>query len=314
MTIDSDLPGPGGEPYKSAPEPPKQGHGCFFYGCITASVLAVLVLIAIGITTYFGLRYINRLVTQYTSPTPMELPKVEMSDEDRMAVRARFDAFKKALDQGDDTDPLVLTGDELNVLLAQQAKIADKVYFIIEGDKLKGEVSLPLGALPLPGAKGRYFNGKATFLASLHDGKLDVRVDSAEVNGQPVSEQIMTGLRNANMAEDTTNDPDTEKLLGKLESIDIKDGTITIKARPKDERGKDQTKKATEKDKEEAKPEEPTTEPPKKPAEPAPAEEKAKEAPAEKPQEKEKESPAAAPKEEKPQAAWGAGLNQRSAA
>jgi hypothetical protein len=284
MTIDSDLPGPSPEPYKSAAEPPKPGHGCFFYGCIAASVLAVLLLIAIGLGVYFSYQTYLRLVNQYTSPARMDLPKVEMAEEDRNALHARFNAFKKALDEGEDAEPLVLTGDELNVLLADQANVADRVYFIIEGDKLKGEVSLPLDAIGLAALKGRYFNGKATFEASLKNGRLDVRVDAAEVNGQPISEQVMAGLRTANLAEEASKQPENAKVLDKLESLVIKNGTITIKARPKEERSKEETKEETKK--EETKAEEPTAEPTKKAAEPETKEEpKAKEPAAEKPKE-----------------------------
>jgi hypothetical protein len=198
-----------------------------------------------------------------------------MSDEDREALHKRFDGFKKAAVTGEEAEPLVLTGDELNVLLADNAAVAGKVYFLIEGDKLKGQVSLPLGELGLPGMQGRYFNGKATFLASLRDGHLVVMVDSAEVNGQPISEQIMAGMRNKNLAEDAAKDPDNAKLLGKLESLEIKDGTIILKARPKEERSQEETK-----------PQAPPAESPKPPAaEPKPTEEtKTREAPAEKPQ------------------------------
>jgi hypothetical protein len=255
------------ELFEAGAEPPKQGRGCFFYGCITAIVLAVLVVLAFAILGYFGYQAYLKLMNQYTSATPMTLPKVEMSEEDRKALHERVDAFKKALDAGEDTEPLVLTGDELNVLLADQAEVADRVYFVVEGDKLKGQVSLPLEKLGLPGARGRYFNGKATFHASLHDGVLIVKAESAEVNGQPLSEQFMAGLRNANLAENAADDPDNARFLNKLESLQIKDGKVIIKARPKTEPAAVETKEATKAA-------------PKPEAEPPPPEEpKAREAP-----------------------------------
>jgi hypothetical protein len=276
MATDYDSGKPGLEPsYDAIAEPPRKERGCFFYGCIAASVLAVLMVIGIGVAGYLSYRWIVTLINEHTSPTPVELPKVEMAEEDRAAVRARFDAFSKAVDKGEDTEPLVLTGDELNVLLADKAEVAGKVYFIIEGDKLKGQVSFPLDAFRIPGVTGRYFNGKATFLASMHEGHLVVMVDSAEVNGKPIAEQFMAGLRNKNLAEDAAKDPDNAKLLNKLESLEIKDGKITLKARPKEEPVREETK-----------PVEPPAESPKAKAEEAtPGEEvKAKEAPAEKPQ------------------------------
>jgi hypothetical protein len=266
--------------YDAYAEPPKKEHGCFFYGCIAASVLAVLLLIAIVASIYFGYQAYLKFMNQYTSPTPVELPKVEMPQEDREALHKRFDAFKEAVDKGEDTEPLVLSGDELNVLLADNAAVAGKVYFLIEGDKLKGQVSLPLGAFGLPGMAGRYFNGKATFLAALHEGHLIVMVDSAEVNGQPISEQIMAGLRNKNLAEDAAKDPDNAKLLGKLESLEIKDGKITIRAKPKEERSPPEKEKTEEKPPAGSpKEKEPAAEP-----QPSSEESKAKEAPVEKPQ------------------------------
>jgi hypothetical protein len=271
---------PSYEPADAIAEPPPKERGCFFYGCIAASVLAVLLLIGIAVSGYLGYKALVGLINQYTSPTPVELPKVEMPDEDRAALRARFETFKKAIDQGEDTEPLVLTGDELNVLMADNPDVAGKVYCIIEGDKLKGQVSLPLDALGLPGVKGRYFNGKATFVASLHEGHLIVMVDSAEVNGQPISEQFMAGLRNKNLAEDAAKNPDNAKFINKLESLEIKDGKITLKARRKEEPGREETK-----------PQEPAAEPAKpkaeepKPDEDAKAKEgAAKEGTAEKPQ------------------------------
>jgi hypothetical protein len=233
---------PGLEPYDAVVEPPPKERGCFFYGCIIASVLAVLMLLALALGGYFGYKAYLGFVQQYTSTARVALPKVEMPEAQREALLERFRAFRKALEKGEDAEPLVLTGDELNVLLAGNADVADKVHFIIEGDVLKGEVSLPLSGLGLPGLKGRYFNGKATFLASLRDGQLDVRIDSAEVNGKPISEQIMTELRNTNMAQDAAKDPDNARFLNKLDSIEIEDGKITIKARPKAERTRLETK------------------------------------------------------------------------
>src|SRR4051812_37881962 len=115
-TAPGNLP-PNPELFEAGPKSPKEPRGCFFYGCMTLIVLAVLMLIIIAIGGYFGYRAYSRFVEQYTSPTPMKLAQVEMSEDDRKALRERFDAFKKALDQGEDAEPLVLNSDELNVLV-----------------------------------------------------------------------------------------------------------------------------------------------------------------------------------------------------
>jgi hypothetical protein len=238
----STAPAPGNVPpnpelFEAGPKPPeKEPRGCFFYGCMTLIVLTVLMLIIVGIGGYFAYRAYYRLMEQYTSPTPLELAKVEMSEDDRKALHERFDAFKKALDRGEDAEPLVLNGDELNVLVADATEMEDTVHFVIDGNKLMGEISLPMNKIGLPGMAGRYFNGKATFLASLHEGLLLVRADSAEVNGKPLSDEFMAALRNENLAKDVANKPESAQLLRKLESIDIKDGHVTITAKPRAER------------------------------------------------------------------------------
>ncbi|WP_406699805.1 hypothetical protein V5E97_13210 [Singulisphaera sp. Ch08] len=229
-------------------EPQKPRHGCFYYGCITAVVLAILMVVGISISGYLGYQAYLKIVNQFTSPTPTPLPKVEMSKEDRETLSRRIAAFKRALDQGEETEPLVLSGDELNVMLADKPELADRVYFVLEGDKLKGQVSLPLSELSLPGLKGRYLNGKAEFGASLQDGQLDIRADSIEVNGQPLSQQFMTRLRKVNLAKDSGNDPDNAKVLSQLESLQIKDGKVTIKAKPVNERINKPTQKEDSED------------------------------------------------------------------
>jgi len=224
--------------------PPRKERGCFFYGCIIASVLAVLTAIVIGIIAYLAYRTYYRYINEYTSTTPTPLPKVAMPDEQRKAVRERFDAFKEALDKGEDAEPLVLDSDELNVLLAEESQAKDRVHVMIEGDKLNGQVSLPLDQVGLPGTKGRFFNGKATFRASLQGGVLVVTADSAEVNGRPLPEQFIAGIRNKNLAEDVARNPENAAFLNKLESLQVKDGKVIVKAKPKEERTPQEPKDA----------------------------------------------------------------------
>jgi len=47
---------------------PKQ-RGCFFYGCVIASVLTVLLIIALALGAFLFYRFLSRTVEQYTSPT-----------------------------------------------------------------------------------------------------------------------------------------------------------------------------------------------------------------------------------------------------
>jgi hypothetical protein len=218
------------------PAPPRQ-RGCFFYGCIIASILAVLMVILIAIAGFFLYRLVNTTVEQYTATTPRELPKVEMPAEEVKALKDRVEAFRQAVHAGTPIEPLVLTSDDVNQLIEDSPDLKGKVFVTIEGNKLKGQVSIPLDALadvPFLGMfKGRYLNGEADLKASLQDGVLIVTLDSFEVNGQSPPEEMMTRLRQENLAKEAYKNPDAAELFRKLESLEINDGKIILKVRAK---------------------------------------------------------------------------------
>ena len=66
-------------------EAPPHQRGCFFYGCIIAIVLAVLVAIFVGILVFVGYRWLGRMAEEYTGTAPEQLPVLEMSAENRQA-------------------------------------------------------------------------------------------------------------------------------------------------------------------------------------------------------------------------------------
>jgi hypothetical protein len=221
------------ESYQAAP----RQHGCFFYGCIIASILAVLMVILVSVVVYLGYRFVEQSILQYTGTAPRELPKVEMPDEQRQALKDRVEAFRKAVDTETSTEPLVLTSDDLNALIDENPDLKGKIYVKVEGDEVKGQVSIPcdaLGEIPLLSIlKGRYLNGEADLKASLEDGVLIVTLDSIEVNGQRPPDQVMAELRKQNLAKDAYKDEKTSRMIRKIESLQIKDGKIILKVRAK---------------------------------------------------------------------------------
>ena len=212
-------------------EPPRQ-RGCFFYGCIIAIVLALLLMIAVGVIFFIVYRWIGSVVDEYTATAPRELPRIEMPAEQHATLKQRVDAFRSAIKEGRPTEPLVLSSDEINSLIQDNPDLNGKVYVTIEQDKLKGKVSIPLSQLPIFGlTRGRYLNGEAELKASLQDGVLIVTLESIEVNGKDLPAEIMNGLRNQNLAKDAYKDEKTAEEIRKFQSIEIKDGKLIIKAR-----------------------------------------------------------------------------------
>ena len=158
-----------------------------------------------------------------------------MPPEQAKELHARVDAFREALDSGKPTEPLVLDSDDINVLIADNPDLRDKVHVDLEGDKVKGQVSFPLEGIGLPAFKGRYLNGKATLKVSLEDGFLRVTLDALEVKGKPVPATFIDQLRTKNLAEDVSRNPENAEAIRKLESIQVEDGKVIIKARARED-------------------------------------------------------------------------------
>ncbi len=88
-----------------------------------------------------------------------------------------------------------------------------KFYVSLEGDQLKGEVSVPLRDMGLTMFKGRYLNGSATFNLSFQNGALSVTPQTIIVKGKPVPEEYMQEIRKQNLAASLTNQPEAVAVL-----------------------------------------------------------------------------------------------------
>jgi len=227
------------QPVTPASQPAKR-RGCFFYGCITVLVLMVLVGIAGFFLIRYGLNKFTAFVEQYTDTKPMLLETVQISSADYQQLDKRVTAFADAVNARKATPPLVLTGDEINALIANNPAwkgLKGKVYVTIEGDQIKGKVSIPMDDLAqvplLSRLKGRYLNGAAALKVSLANGVLVVTLQSLEAKGQSPSPQVMAQLKSVNFAQNSAQDPKTQEMIGRFESIEVKDGKITIKVSAK---------------------------------------------------------------------------------
>lgn len=205
--------------------------GCLLGGCAGVVLLMVA---GIGVVALSGYWFYKGQLTKYTSDTPKELPVVTLADEEIAEIEARIETFKQKVEAGEETDELVLTAEDINALVSKQKELRGRVFVRIQEGKVSADVSIP--ADQLPGGKGRYFNGSVTVRIELEGGVLIVTIDQAEVNGQPVPEAVMEGLRKENLAKETYKDPDSARQLARIEKIEIKDDLIVLKVRKSDER------------------------------------------------------------------------------
>ena len=205
----------------------KPRRGCFFYGCITGLVLLMIVLGALMV----GLHYLKKMVNQYTDSRPMELPTVQMSQEEIDKLNQRFQAFQQAVRDQRPAKPQELTADDINALIAsgpEQQALKGKFYVSLESDQLKAEVSVPLQEVGFGMFKGRYLNGSATFGLSFRNGALSVTPQTINVKGKPLPETFMQEIRQQNLAAKLAAEPGAAAVLQGLQDIQIKEGKLVL--------------------------------------------------------------------------------------
>ncbi|MEM0925653.1 MAG: hypothetical protein AAGJ83_06420 [Planctomycetota bacterium] len=200
------------------------GKGCL-WGCLAIVGLFAALVICSGVGIYF---FVKGRFDKYTSTEPVELPTVVYDEEELEALRTRMKDFREKVDAGEvPEEDLVLTADDINAMISDNDDFKGKVFVKIENDQVSGEVSFPLDFLPV--AKGRYFNGSATFDVSMEGGVLIVTAVDAEVNGEPVPEDFMAGVRRENLAKNLYSDPEQAEFMRQFEDISVEEDKLILR-------------------------------------------------------------------------------------
>ena len=209
-------------------QPVKRRRGCLFYGCLTSSILVLVVLAGLL------LGYL-KILNSFTDTKPMPLPTVNMSDAEMAQVRQRVDAFSQDIRSGRAPSPLELSGDELNALILTDPNLKTlkgQLYVSIEGNQIKGQLSVPASRLGLGIFKHRYINGSGTFKVSLVNGTLYVNAQTLSVKGKPIPDKYMQQVRLQNLAQGFNQDAKISVGLNKLQSIEVKDDKLVVVPAP----------------------------------------------------------------------------------
>jgi hypothetical protein len=162
----------------------KKGRGCFFYGCITLMILAIIAVVAILLGVRFGVKYLR---SNFTSTKPVAVAPVSLSPTEGERLTQRVEDFKRALRAGTATNALELTGGELDYIVRTSSTngLQDNVHLTITNNQIHAEMSLPLDMYG-PNFFGRFFNGEATVGVSQQNGIINIQLLNPKVNGQPV--------------------------------------------------------------------------------------------------------------------------------
>ena len=227
----------------SDPVPPqKKRRGCFFYGCITSLVVALVLVLVVVFGVSRVVSYVNAQIVLYTDTAPATLPKSDLGSNELAQLEARVSAFGKALDAHTNALPLTFNTAELNAFLADTApvknlKLNDRFYVTLQGDQIKAQVSLPLGEyfkIPMIKTEGRYLNGDASLGAVLTNTQLSLTIKTVDVKGKPLPDDLVTRFRDITAATMTNinDNPTNRAYFDHIESAEVKDGILTIKAKP----------------------------------------------------------------------------------
>lgn len=228
---DSDNSSP---PFLDAPPVPAPRPRKRRWWLVALVVLGLMV--ALLVVSLLGIFWLARsTMLRYTDTNAVPLPKVTASAESGAKVQARLVKFFEALKGNQPLEPLELTADDLNMLIAAGSRknpLKDRLYVTIDEQGLHGDFSVPLGnGAPGP-LQGRFLNGRGDLKVVFQDGELRVWVDNLSAHGRPVPKLLANQLSKRNLAEGLLNNPDAYNTLQQLESIAITNGAVVL--RPKE--------------------------------------------------------------------------------
>lgn len=190
--------------------------------------LGVLILLAVvavaGIVMYW-----HSLIRNYTAAEPQPLPAIKENDADLTAFHTRWTAFQEEVANGSSTEPFQASAAELNLLIAQNPDLKDRVRLIITNNQVFGQFSFPLDQANDRKLHGRHLNGRAQLNLAFQDGWLTVSVAELKANGKPIPRWILKKVQQQNLASYLDNNLDAIEFLHQLDAIEVEDDQIVLK-------------------------------------------------------------------------------------
>ena len=182
------------------PPPKQKGMGCLGKSCMLLVIFVVLLAAAFFIGGYVGVRYV------VTSNTPREIPVIETTEADQLAVRNRWEEFKMSpravpAETVPGTPPvegatpapsgnrIELTANDVNQLIAASRKLRGKAFVSIENNIARVQVSVPLEKV---GFRGRFLNGELQVRAAPDRNPRNIEITEVSVGG--VSDKVLNTL------------------------------------------------------------------------------------------------------------------------
>ena len=178
------------------PPPPQKGMGCFAKGCLILVVFAIILAIACCAGIYWGFKHDSAIVRGFywltqmhaLADKPIAISRYEAPEPEIRAVIERWQNFEAAVRARQPAE-IELTANDLNDLIASNPDTRDKMFAFIEGNRLRLQVSFPLGESL--GRSGYYFNGDVTMESDGVESLAYPRLTNITINGHRLPADLL---------------------------------------------------------------------------------------------------------------------------
>ena len=159
----------------------------------------ILLAVAFFVGGYVGVRYV------VTSTAPREIPRIETSEAEQVAVKQRWEDFKAGprtvaaesttapdgttVAPAPTTNRIELTAADINNLIAGSRKLNGKAFVSIDNNVARVQVSVPLEKV---GFQGRFLNGELLVRPAPDRNPRNIEITEVSLGG--VSDKILNSL------------------------------------------------------------------------------------------------------------------------
>jgi len=213
--------------------PPPKPTGCFAKGCLILLIFGVVLAIACAAGIYWGFRHHSAVVrgmywltkTHAITNAPVPIPLHEASDTKIQSAVDHWRNFETSVRAGQPAE-IELSADEINDLIASNPDTRGKMFASIEDDRLRLQVSMPLGEIA--GRSGYYFNGDIAIQSEGRERLVRPNLSRITVNSQQLPADVLDwkyrSRRLRDYLEETENPWNTA-------TFEIRDGKLILRSR-----------------------------------------------------------------------------------
>jgi len=202
-------------------------RGCLYYGAVVFVVFSIL----LGLGLAFGINMARRVRTEFTDAAPQTLPSSPISATEYRSLEQRIQTFTAAVQHGQAPPPLELSAEELNALIERAENLKafkGKIRFLLEDERLRGQLSAPMGEVGLPVFRDRYLNATVDFHWAVGSGSLKMAATNIVVHGKPLPNIYLNQIRKQNLAAQVNDLPGMSEGLNLIESVQVTNGRLRI--------------------------------------------------------------------------------------